>query len=442
MDILDKELKQEFIKELLATGGYIHVKDGHELQLYRYDINKGLWEPATKYELKRQVNTFKTLDRYETLEGISWIPDDILDTAPIYTIEEVRRKSERHKPKVHFGNGTFDFIQKQRSPHDQENFFFGGRSYNLDEIPRDEPLQTELWFKDLFKEQSTFMMEFIGYCFFRSYVSFKVIVILLATNDKGKSLFFNWLSGILGQENVSVVTPAMLSKATPKELYTLLHGKDAVYYPDITGIKDVDTGTLNVLSGDDIITTQTPAGTLYNFRNTAKLIFGSNELPAFNPGSLKERVQFVEMNDIPNFDDYSFKEIIGEYGAFAFKCIQAFLKARKQHSMTVTTQMNSLRLQWLENIEHPKTKDKPVLPKRKAVSKEMNKLNQKRREKAQEQLRKAFEELSPDNEPVKVSQLAKVCQVANKTIYARIKVSRDFTVSDGLIYKNNNSNDK
>ena len=67
-----KELKQEFIKELLATGGYIHVKDGHELQLYRYDINKGLWEPATKYELKRQVNAFKTLDRYETLEGISW----------------------------------------------------------------------------------------------------------------------------------------------------------------------------------------------------------------------------------------------------------------------------------------------------------------------------------------------------------------------------------
>lgn len=435
------ELKQKFIKELLASGGYIHVKDGHELQLYKYDTNKSLWEPATKYELKRRVNNLKKWGEYENLEGASWITDDILDTAPIYTIEDVRRKAERHKPKTHFRNGTFDFLKKQRSPHDQENFFFGGRSYDLDETPRDEPLQTELWFKDLFKEQSTFMMEFVGYCFLRSYTSFKTIVILLATNDKGKSLFFNWLSGILGQENVSVATPAMLSKATPSELYTLLHGKDAVYYPDITGIKDVDTGALNVLSGDDIITTHTPAGTAFNFRNTAKLIFGSNELPAFDPGSLKERVQFVEMHDIPNFESYSFKEIIGEYGAFAFKCIQAFLKAWERHSMTVTTQMNSLRLQWLENIEHPGTEEKIPLSKRKALSKEMNDLNKKRREKAQEQLKKAFEELSPDGGPVEVSKLAKVCQVTNKTIYERIKVSRDFAVSVGLVYKKDNSND-
>lgn len=413
----------------------IYLKDNTALTLLRYNEKTKLWEPYTKEELQWNVydflfnlDTFKELDYQEFSEEVRVFLDECLSNI------EIKDKITWAPPAslIHFKNAPYDLKERKLlKEHDSKHCFSKGRSYDLITTKTTLQTLTEAWFEKLFGNATPFMMEFIGYCFLRSYEPFKTIVILISENDQSKRLFFDWLSGILGQENVSVAMPAMLSKATPKELYTLLHEKDLVYYPDITTIEAVDAGALNVLSGGNLITTQTPAGTALNFRNTAKLIFGSNELPTFNPGSLKERVQFVEMHDIPNFEDYPLEELEKEYGIFAFKCIQAFLKAWDYNEMTLTGQMDSLRLQWLGILDREvKNNDR-----KNKLSKQIKRSNNAKRQRAQQQLKEVFEQLSQDGNGVSVSELAKVCKVSSRAIYKRVKAGKEFKVIDGLVQK-------
>lgn len=334
-------------REILKTVKLMYVKNGKDLTLYRYNLDNGLWEIMTKEEIEKIVS--------DKIDGINaWNAKDVSDTRKYIMnkaiIKQASETIDNVDPfKVHFKNGVYNFITNKLEPNKPDNYIFHGRNYNLDTSNTPTPL-TDNWLSESVGDAKQYIMEFIGYIFYRSYEKIQNFTILLAGGGNGKSTFFNWLSDAVGIDNISNVSLQDLTDNQRRFTTSRLYQKNMNYYADISKGLINDPALLKSITGDDALDVENKGKDQRTIKPFAKLFFGANELPPFKDTSkgFGRRPMIVPFEAIEDFNErFKMQEIKKEIPAFIYKCLLAFRKALKRGYLSETPEMIKLRNEWL-----------------------------------------------------------------------------------------------
>lgn len=182
-----------------------------------------------------------------------------------------------------FGNSKENMILS----HCEDNFVIHHIDYNLnfdyifsnwsvEELAEKICPKALKTFKEWVNEKWVLLFEIIGYCLYPRY-DFNKAIMLVGSGSNGKSTYLRLLRDILGSDNVSAVHLKDLCE--DKFAQSLLFGKLANIYADLPKFAIKDTGNFKILTGEDIITADRKFKNRITFRNYAKLVFSTNQLP-------------------------------------------------------------------------------------------------------------------------------------------------------------------
>ncbi len=176
---------------------------------------------------------------------------------------------------INLNNGIFDVKDKKLIPHNHEYLFFTKipTDYNPDaKCPAINNFLEEI----LPEESIQIIMEWFGYCLYRSYF-IKKAIIFVGERDTGKSTLIKVFQRLLGSENTSGVSLQKIS--SDKFASSQLHNKHINIYDDLS-FKDInDNGLFKVATGDGVITGERKFGEQFQFNNFSKLTFACNKIP-------------------------------------------------------------------------------------------------------------------------------------------------------------------
>lgn len=128
------------------------------------------------------------------------------------------------------------------------------------------------------KDMQKLLAEFVGYVFVStSTLKLEKALILLGPGGNGKSVFFDTVNALLGEENVSTYT---LQSLTDKSGYyrAKLANRLVNYASEING--NMGTALFKQLVSGEPVEARLPYGDPFTLTDYAKLIFNCNELPS------------------------------------------------------------------------------------------------------------------------------------------------------------------
>ena len=126
------------------------------------------------------------------------------------------------------------------------------------------------------KDAQAVLAEYLGYVFIQpSTLKLEKALLLYGSGANGKSVFFDIVNGLLGDENISCFS---LHKVTTSD-YTRakLNGKLLNYSSEISG--NMDTAVFKQLISGEPTEARSPYGEPFTLTDYAKFIFNCNELP-------------------------------------------------------------------------------------------------------------------------------------------------------------------
>lgn len=266
----------------------------------------------------------------------------------------------RSKPYLtNFKNGTYNIKTGEITPHSTKDYILQSHNYSINPENASKPYKTIEWLEDLTgdSDSAKYLMEIIGYCFYRSYEPFQTITILQGTGANGKSTFLNILNKVLGSENVSNMTLQDLGNKQNRFASANLFQKEANLFADVDSEFIKSTGILKALTGGDRLSAEFKGKDHFMFVNFAKLIFSANELPAFNDFTrgFERRLYVVPFDRV--IDDefkskHNLKEIEAEIPDFAIHCMRTFNLAFERKELTVSEKMQQAKDKWLKESNH------------------------------------------------------------------------------------------
>lgn len=267
---------------------------------------------------------------------------------------------EHSKPYLaNFKNGTYNIRTGQLQSHNIKDYILQSQSYAIDPDSTSFPIQTVEWLTELTgdKDSVLYLMELVGYCFYRSYAPFQCVTILQGSGANGKSTFLAILTEILGSNNVSNVTLQDLGNKQNRFASSNLHQKLANVFADIDSEFIKSTGTLKALTGGDRLSAEYKGKDAFMFVNFAKLIFSANTLPPFSDFSIGfERrlyvVPFVQTVDEAFKAKHDLKAIEKEIPLFAVECMRSFMCAMECNELTISDTMKEAKEKWLKESNH------------------------------------------------------------------------------------------
>lgn len=172
-------------------------------------------------------------------------------------------------------NGVFDLKTKQLRPFRANDFFTWKLPWKYDTQTKSK-LVVPLVESFLPEGETVTLYELMAYCLYRDYCYPKVFF-LFGRGSNGKSVFAKILEGLLGKENISHITLDGIQKE--RFAGSGLYGKLANICGELEYVEIQKTGLLKQLCGGDTITADRKYREPINFRNYAKLIFLTNEVP-------------------------------------------------------------------------------------------------------------------------------------------------------------------
>lgn len=191
-------------------------------------------------------------------------------SAPERPIEEVL---------INLKNGTFLITPEtqQLRGFKQDDFLTYQLPFSFD------PVATSPMFKQYLDkvlpdtEQQNVLAEFIGYVFIRHRtLKLEKFLILLGDGSNGKSVFFDIISALLGNENVSNFSLQSLTNDTGY-FRAMLTDKLVNYSPEIS--TQMNTTIFKQLVSGEKVEARFPYGKPFILEDYAKLMFNTNELP-------------------------------------------------------------------------------------------------------------------------------------------------------------------
>lgn len=174
-------------------------------------------------------------------------------------------------------NGLLNIRTKKLSDFTPEKIFFAKLPVHYDKkakCPKIKEFIKEIC-GDL-KDVET-VQQFIGSCLYREQ-RWEKMLMCIGGGRNGKSKLAELVKNFLGAENVTGLQPS--SFEDPENFQThMLHTCLANMYMDISKNAFKNTSLLKSLSGRETITVPRKHKTAITFKNSAKFIFGANELP-------------------------------------------------------------------------------------------------------------------------------------------------------------------
>lgn len=213
-------------------------------------------------------------------------------------IDTIKRKSyinkgeaDRHINLISLKNGLFDIDSYELKPYNKDVFITYQIPVNYDpekKCPGIDKFLSEI----VSKEDIYTLIDISAYCLLKGNL-FKLFFILIGGHDSGKSTYCNLLETFLDEKNVSAIP---IQDIQQRFRSTGLIDKLANIVADLPSKAIKDTGLIKALTGNDLIGAEIKHGRSFEFRNSAKLIFATNDLPWISPDTddaFYERVKFV-----------------------------------------------------------------------------------------------------------------------------------------------------
>ena len=156
-------------------------------------------------------------------------------------------------------------------------------------------------------ELKQFLLMFMGFIFITMKEK-KMALFFKGDSDSGKSVLFNVMKGLVGNNNVSNIRLDRLNK---RFALTNIVGKYLNVHAET--MEEEGNGTKNAktlnkiiqsqifkcLTGDDTVEIERKGRDPFDYDNTAKLVFGMNNVPKFKDsgGGLTNRIWFIELQN-------------------------------------------------------------------------------------------------------------------------------------------------
>lgn len=336
-------------KEIIEKYGFVYLKFEDKLKLYRYDHQLGYWKIIHPLEIQSVVtdeleayNVYSMGNKKKTYDYIKSTMKPVDKKEIVYQLSEERTRLNN------FNNCVYDVLSGERREHERSYYFLSTHGYNLPEV-KGSTEQTNKWFNESFGINAQFMKEYIGYCFHKTYEPFQKFVILLGSGGNGKSTFSNYLTKLIGSDEVSNVNLNRLSDNNDRFSKSRLIGKSINIGGEVSAKFLKDTDEIKALTGDDKANVESKGQDGIDVMLHAKLLFACNELPPFKDDSgFERRICIVKMNTIEDFKTkYSMKAIESEIGSFALECMEAYRQAYNRKKLSITEDMEKECDAWL-----------------------------------------------------------------------------------------------
>ena len=283
-DIKDKKVNRSEIR-VLALNEILRIAQNNHWDLCKhsgfcYLYNGQFWETLNEDDLKRFLsNCAKRMSVRQT------VSDDYKFVRELY--EQFLFSAYLQPPEydndvvlINLQNGTFRITTKKQelTPFSKDDFLTHQLPFRYDD-KADCPIFMQYLNRVLpDKSAQAVLAEYCGYLFIRhgSGLKLEKCLILYGSGANGKSVFYEILTRLLGDVNVSSYT---LSELTEKSGYyrAEIANKLLNYASEIS--RDMNTDFFKKITSGETFTARSPYGKPFDVRNYAKLLFNANELP-------------------------------------------------------------------------------------------------------------------------------------------------------------------
>ena len=237
-------------------------------RLFFYDSNSGLWsenaETILEVTLRRNLLGAELLKKHYVAEILA----DVKSLA--YSPETAEEPPLNLIP---FNNGIYDLDTEDLLPFSPRQFFTSKLAINFN--PQAKCPLIDTIFSQLVDEHLQ-LYELIAYCLYRDY-PYQKFFFLYGAGANGKSVYSNIVGNLLGRENVKSITPDQFQNN--RFAAADMAGKFANLAGEIKYEMLKDTDILKRLVGGDLIRAERKYNDPFYFKNYAKLVFNTNELP-------------------------------------------------------------------------------------------------------------------------------------------------------------------
>lgn len=178
---------------------------------------------------------------------------------------------------INFKNGMLDVLTGEMHEHDPAYYSISQIPHNYYPGLRIEESIFNEFLKSRVKDPADKQMlyEYIGYCMTHS-VIFQKFMILVGLGDAGKSKILEEVTRIVGEQNLAAVA---LQNLSDRFTTATLMGKIVNVCGDLSDKAMTDTSVVKQLTGEDLVKAEYKGGAVFFFKNRAKFIFSSNQLP-------------------------------------------------------------------------------------------------------------------------------------------------------------------
>ena len=241
--------------------------------LWGYDPETGTWKDVELEIISNLRKNVLGIDQLRT----HYVNEILNDLKGITYTEE--RPKEPHWRYINLKNGVFDILEKKIIDHSPDFFFLNHIPCELDDSIKECPEIDKLFTQWVGEEEKNILYELAGYCLIRGY-QYQKMFFLEGNGKNGKSKYMDLLTRFVDEKNTVSVSLSELSgrsrhRFAPARLYgKLVNNAGEISYDDL---KDVNI--LKKSTGGDEITAEEKFKKEFNFKNYAKMIFLTNELP-------------------------------------------------------------------------------------------------------------------------------------------------------------------
>ena len=260
---------EEFKTALTEQGGGISKLDG---KLHLYLGNH--WQPIEPEETQRFIGLFAEKLGNDPTDSKFYQFRESLEKQLMQACRPVKRDPQNIL--INFRNGTLTIGDKahEMQPHDMNH----GLTYCLgfDYTPQSQAPSFQQYLDRVLpdKECQTVLAEFLGLVFLRD-LKLEKMLVLYGGGHNGKSVLFDIINALLGEENVSSIGLNSLNKI---ESRTPLIGKLLNYGSEISG--NVSPDTLKQMASGEKMEFRRLYGDNFTSDNYARLAFNANSLPS------------------------------------------------------------------------------------------------------------------------------------------------------------------
>ena len=237
---------------------------------------------------------------------------------------------------INFQNGFYDPIAQKMIPHDPKYRAINQIPHEYDPEAELTGEEVERWLQLIVPQSDDreMLLQYIGYSMTRD-TRFQKMLILLGLGGSGKSTLIRMDEKIIGSENISNISLKELSQRFAS--YGLL-GKLLNSCADLEVSALEDTSVIKKVLGEDSLRAEAKGKDAISFKNYAKLIFSTNELPLVlseKTNGFFRRLLILNMNNQPEHKRADYLDLLSKEIDYLIRlAVKALEKAYQQGHIT------------------------------------------------------------------------------------------------------------